>query len=67
MIEIENNYTGLIRIDEETGIPVTIKEDKEKHGYGLVNIRRVAQKYFGDISIEQENGVFLLLVMLMLE
>ncbi len=67
MIEIENNYTGSVRIDEETGIPVTIKEDKEKHGYGLVNIRRVAQKYFGDISIEQENGVFLLLVMLMLE
>lgn len=67
MIEIENNYTGTIRIDEETGIPVTAKKDKEEHGYGLVNIRRVARKYFGDISIEQEGGVFLLLVMLMLE
>lgn len=67
MIEIENNFTGAIHLDEETGMPVTSKPDKEKHGYGFANIRRVAGKYFGDISIEQKEGVLLLRVMLMLK
>lgn len=67
MIEMENSFNGTILIDEENGMPVSSKEDKEKHGFGLANIRRVARKYFGDISIEQKEGIFLLHVMLMLE
>lgn len=67
MIEMENSLTGTIRIDEETGMPVSSKADKEKHGYGLANIRRVAGKYFGDIVVEQKEGCFFLRVMLMLE
>ncbi|MCM1125676.1 MAG: GHKL domain-containing protein [Lachnospiraceae bacterium] len=67
MIEIENSFNGAVQIDEETGMPATTKEDKEQHGYGFANIRRVAGKYFGDISIQQEEGRFLLRVMLMLK
>lgn len=67
MIEMENSFTGTMRMDEETGMPVSSKADKEKHGYGLANIRRVAGKYFGDILVEQKEGRFYLRVMLMLE
>lgn len=37
------------------------------HGYGLPNIRKVAQKYSGDIDITLKDGSFCLCIMLMLE
>lgn len=48
------------------GLPVTTKKDGG-HGFGLVNIRKVAQRYYGDIDIRQKEGEFVLCVMLMLE
>lgn len=65
MIEIRNSMTGTRTIDEGSGLPVTTKTDG-MHGFGLSNIRKVAQKYYGDIHIEQEGGEFSLTVMLML-
>ncbi len=57
--------TGGVVIDEGSGLPVTTKTDG-MHGFGLSNIRMVAQKYYGDIHIEQDGGEFVLNVMLML-
>ncbi len=37
------------------------------HGYGLKNIRRIAQKYNGDIRIDVEEGRFCLSIMVMLQ
>ena len=51
-------------IDDETGLPETTKSDKTSHGYGLTNIRKVAQKYYGDIDIRQDEKSFTLTVML---
>ena len=48
----------------ETGLPETTKKDKENHGFGLTNIRKVSQKYYGDIDIRQEKKSFTLTVML---
>ena len=67
MIEIANSLREQVVIEEESGLPLTTKDNKEEHGYGLVNIRKVAQKYFGDIAIEQRDGMFVLHIMLMLE
>ena len=67
MIEITNSLKGRVVIEEESGLPLTTKDNREEHGYGLVNIRKVAQKYFGDIAIEQGDGMFVLHVMLMLK
>lgn len=67
MIEVENNFTGYLLIDEENGLPPTGKEDSQAHGYGLASIRAVAQKYFGDIDIIQDGKRFVLSVLLMLE
>ena len=51
-------------IDNEKGLPETTKSDKTSHGYGLTNIRKVAQKYYGDIDIRQDEKSFTLTVML---
>lgn len=67
MIEVRNNFTGELLLDEESGMPATTKENKEEHGCGLANIRKVARKYFGDIEVMQEEEEFILHVMLMLK
>lgn len=66
MIECANSFVGEIHLDEESGLPVTSKKDAQEHGYGLISIRNVAQKYYGDIDIRQENGKFILGIMMML-
>ena len=65
MIEVRNCISKCIEIDSETGLPETTKMNKESHGFGLANIRKVAQKYYGDIDICQEENRFSLTVMLM--
>ncbi|MBD5444265.1 MAG: sensor histidine kinase, partial [Lachnospiraceae bacterium] len=66
MIEIHNSITGNRVIDSYNGLPVTTKSG-EGHGFGLVNVKKVAQKYYGDIDIEQSGNEFILVVMLMVE
>ena len=67
MIEVKNCINHFIEIDEESGLPETTKTDKGKHGFGLVNIRKVAQKYYGDIDISRNKNSFTLTIMLMIE
>lgn len=63
LIEIKNSVSEKRNIDEESGLPLTTKQGKD-HGFGLINIRKVARKYHGDIAIEQKEGEFGLIVML---
>ena len=65
MIEIKNSIAKMLEINEESGLPDTTKADQERHGLGLANIRKVAQKYMGDIDIEQKEHEFMLSVMMM--
>lgn len=67
MLEIANCIRKTVEVDTETGIPETTKKDKGGHGFGLANIRKVAQKYYGDIDICQDDNCFKLTVMLMSE
>lgn len=67
MIEVQNCTREKVEINGETGLPETTKCDKEHHGYGLVSICKIAQKYYGDIDIEQMEGNFRLSIMLMAE
>lgn len=66
MIEIENSSTGKIELYADNGFPVTTKKEEE-HGFGITNIQRVAQKYHGDIEIEQRQEKFKLSILLMIE
>lgn len=53
IIEIVNSYSGEWVLDEPGGLPMTSKAGIG-HGYGLANIRHVAQKYYGDMEISKE-------------
>lgn len=67
MIEVKNSFKGSLDWNEENGLPITSKDEKECHGYGLPNIRRIAGKYSGDIDIGLSGGQFCLCIMLMAE
>ena len=67
IIEICNSFSGNLQWNTESGLPLTLKEEADGHGYGLPNIRRVAGKYAGDIDITLKNGEFCLCVMMMME
>ncbi len=54
MLIISNSFEGKILINPANGLPYTTKKGSG-HGIGLKNIRRVAKKYMGDLSFEQ-NG-----------
>lgn len=55
MLEIENSFEGTLKADDTS---------RDGHGYGLLNIKKVSQKYCGDMEVECRNGMFKLSVML---
>lgn len=63
-IEIENSFDGSLRMDGESGYPVSTKTDGEAHGIGLRNIRNCAKKYAGDMDCIIKDGRFILSVMI---
>ncbi len=71
MIEIRNTFAGKLQWDTERMLPVTSKENADSrsrtHGYGLYNIKKVAESYMGDIDISAEDGEFRLSILLMLK
>ena len=42
----------------ERGLPVTTKEDKRYHGFGMQSIKQIVGRYSGDLRIKAEDGVF---------
>ena len=50
-IEVENDFAEDIVMEEESGLPVSSKENGKLHGIGLSNIQRCAKKYMGGIDI----------------
>ncbi|MGN0318654.1 MAG: sensor histidine kinase [Lachnospira sp.] len=53
-ILVENSFDG--RLNKEGGVFLSIKGDE--HGYGLENIRRIVDKYNGNMLITDDNNVF---------
>lgn len=56
MINAYNNYEG--RIECKGGLPATTKKDRENHGYGLKSMKRIVEKYGGEMTVSAEGGVF---------
>ena len=61
-IQINNYYEGQLKMQD--GFPVTSKSGRYYHGFGLKSIRSIARKYGGDISIDTENNIFTLQIMI---
>ena len=46
------------------GLPLTSKENKANHGFGIKSIAYVSKKYDGDLKIKADNGIFSLSILL---
>lgn len=65
IIMVSNPITDRVEVVNNT--IETTKEDKKIHGYGLLNIHRVVEKYHGQVNIDCEKGEFILKANFMLE
>lgn len=55
-ILIENYYDS--RLTFNNGLPVSTKEDAHLHGYGLKSVRYLIEKYHGNLTINADEDVF---------
>ena len=65
-IEVKNSFDGVLDIDEDTGLPLSTKIKGEGHGYGIRNVKKVAEKYYGAIEIHPEDGEIRTTVMMVI-
>lgn len=59
-IEVVNYFDGKIRLED--GLPATSKDDQNRHGFGVMSIRYIAELYDGSVDIDVSDGVFTLSV-----
>lgn len=64
-VTISNSFNGEVRL--ENNIYQTVKTGERFCGIGLSNIRRVVEKYNGDLSIRHGDGIFTVSAMLGIE
>jgi len=62
LIRVENTFNGYVKIDKKGGL-ITSKIG-DRHGYGLKNIRKSAEKYDGLVDVTYESGLFAVEVLL---
>ena len=55
-VNVHNYYCG--KLDFENGLPLTTKKNKSYHGYGMKSIKRVVEKYGGELSVSGKGGIF---------
>ena len=58
-----NSYKGKL-IFNPSGELITSKSDSTNHGYGIYSIKKVATKYHGSVSIDFNNSMFTIKVLL---
>lgn len=66
MIQVRNSFSGVLLISDEDGLVETSKPDRDKHGFGLKNMRRIAEKYYGTTQLEQEDDTVIFTAMMVI-
>jgi sensor histidine kinase regulating citrate/malate metabolism len=66
LIQVKNSFSGKMTLNPQTGLPATSKDDKESHGYGLMNMMRITEKYYGTIQLEQEENMVIFTALMMI-
>lgn len=56
-INVNNYYEGVVVMDSD-GLPVTTKQNKDFHGYGMKSVRMIVERYGGDLTVSAKDGVF---------
>jgi len=62
ILRFENWFGGELALYD--GLPATTKDDAQHHGYGLKNIRDVADRYEGSMTVETRDEWFVLRLMI---
>ena len=62
IVEVENSYNGIL--NEKYGKLYSTKPESSSHGLGLYNVKRVVEKYNGEMRIEHDDNTFKVKVML---
>ena len=60
-IHIENYFDGERIVTN--GLPKTTKGDEDYHGFGMLSMRIIAEKYGGTLAVEFRGNVFCLNIM----
>ncbi|MDE7322417.1 MAG: GHKL domain-containing protein [Lachnospiraceae bacterium] len=63
IIVIKNPCEHEVKRDR-TGMLMSTKQDKQRHGYGLKSIQKIADKYQGEAIAESRDGIFSLIIVL---
>ena len=64
-LTIRNYFEGPLQLDDN-GLPLTTKkEEAGYHGYGLKSMRKIAQKYNGNVNIRISGNIFVVNIYLM--
>lgn len=61
VLVVKNPFEGSLKKDKNGNL-LSTKEAFSKHGYGINSIVKVAEKYSGDVLIEEEEGKFVITV-----
>jgi sensor histidine kinase regulating citrate/malate metabolism len=62
MIRIENYYENILTFED--GLPKTTKDGGLNHGYGIKNIKSIAEKYGGHITITANDNWFRIMILI---
>ncbi|MGM9538739.1 MAG: ATP-binding protein [Candidatus Onthomonas sp.] len=62
MLHLENRCSR--ELEFQDGLPVTDKEDKNYHGFGVQSIRYIVRKYDGELLMRTQDGMFCLDILL---
>lgn len=63
VIVIKNPYENKVQKDN-TGMLISTKKEKHKHGYGIKSIMKIADKYQGEALVEEKDDIFSLIIVL---
>ena len=55
-IHAENCFEGKLQF--KNGSLMTTKKNINEHGFGILSIKRIAEKYGGETTIYSEDGIF---------
>ena len=61
-IKIENSFQGVLKMKNQ--LPITTKEDRRYHGFGLKSMKEIAEKYKGSMTVSAKDGWFELRILI---
>ena len=72
LLDVENSFDGTVPMQKGGLLPLTTKQTSlpeimMEHGIGLENVRDIAERYFGGVTIKIEGDIFRVTVMLQQE